>query len=142
VSATAFVVHWSEEELPAKAAAVEACGLRVVGREWADGARAATYAKGLEPDVLVVWLARLPSHGRVTAQHVRSQPWGRALPIVLVDGDPEPLDAARMGKVRQAVPDAIVCSPGRLKAALEEALAWGVEAKAARERGRLARAAR
>jgi hypothetical protein len=134
---TAFVIHWSEEELPAKVAAVEACGLRVVGREWADGARAATYAKGLEPDVLVVWLARLPSHGRVTAQHVRSTPWGRTLPIVLVDGDPEPLDAVRMGKVRQAVPDAVICSPGRLKAAVAEALAWGVEAKATRAAARV-----
>lgn len=134
---TAFVIHWDEGEMPAKVAAVEACGLEVVGREWADGARAATYAKGLEPDVLVVWLSRLPSHGRVAAQHVRSTPWGRTLPIVLVDGDPEPLDAVRMGKVRAAVPDAVVCSPGRLKAAIAEALAWGAQAKVAREAGRL-----
>lgn len=131
-AATAFVVHWSEEEVAAKAGAVAACGLRVVGTEWGDGARAATYVKGLQPDVLVVWLARLPSHGRVTAQHVRAQPWGRTLPIVFVDGDPEPLDAVRMGKVRQAVPGAVVCSPGRLQAALAEALEWGAQARAAR----------
>jgi hypothetical protein len=130
---TAFVVHWSEEELPAKVAAVEAAGFAVVGREWSDGARAGTYVKGLEPDVLVVWLARLPSHGRVTAQAIRASGWGRALPIVFVDGDPEPLDAARMAKVREAVPDAFVCSPGRLRTALGAALAWGEQARAERQ---------
>jgi hypothetical protein len=128
---TAFVVHWSEEEMPAKLAAVAACGVEVAGSEWGDGARAGTYAKGLEPDVLVVWLARLPSHGRVTAQAIRASGWGRRLPIVFVDGDPDALDAVRMAKVRQAVPDAFVCSPGRLKATLAQAVAWGAAQKMA-----------
>ena len=67
----AFVVHWNADELPAKVAMVESCGAKVVGTEDSDGARALQKTKDLAPDVLVVWMSDLPSHGRTTAAAIR-----------------------------------------------------------------------
>ena len=127
----AFVIHWSAEELPAKAALVEAAGARVVGTEAKDGAQAGRSIRELAPDVLVVWLSRLPSHGRVTAGYVRSQGWGRELPILFVDGDPEALDKGKRAKLQEVVPDGIVVTPRTLQAWVEKVDA----AVAARRRG-------
>jgi hypothetical protein len=112
----AFVVHWSADELPAKVRAVEATGADVVGTEAADGARAAKEVQRLAPDVLVVWLSRLPGHGRATAGYVRSTAWGRRLPIVFVDQDPDPLEKDRKAKLLEAVPDGLLVTPATLAA--------------------------
>jgi AmiR/NasT family two-component response regulator len=110
----AFVVHWDAAELAAKVRAVEDAGAKVVGTEAADGARAAKEVQRLAPDVLVVWLARLPSHGRATAGYIRSTAWGRDLPIVLVDQDPEPLPKEKRAKLLEAVPDGLLVTPATL----------------------------
>jgi chemotaxis response regulator CheB len=122
----AFVVHWNADELPAKARAVADAGAEVVATEASDGARAAKEVQRLAPDVLVVWLARLPGHGRATAGYVRSTKWGRDLPIVFVDQDPEPLPKDKKAKLLEAVPDGLVVTPatlavwlGKVEAALE-----------------------
>lgn len=112
----AFVVHWDGEELAAKVRAVEAAGAAVVGHESADGARAGKEVQRLSPDVLVVWLSRLPGHGRATAGYVRSTPWGRDLPIVFVDQDPEALAKDKRTKLLEAVPDGLIVTPATLAA--------------------------
>lgn len=112
----AFVLHWSEEELAAKAAAVEAAGHKVVGSEGLDGARALQRVKDLAPDVLVVWMAHLPSHGRTTAAAIRSYPWGRAIPCLFVEGDPEALPKAKRHKLAEVLPEAILVTPATLSA--------------------------
>lgn len=116
----AFVVHWSADELPSKAQAVVDAGAEVAGTEASDGARAAKDVQRLAPDVLVVWLARLPSHGRATAGYIRSTNWGRDLPIVLVDQDPEPLPKDKKAKLLEAVPDGLVVTPATLAAWLDK----------------------
>ena len=110
----AFVVHWEPGELPAKVGALEAAGAQVVGSESIDGQRAYAEVRRLQPDLLVVWLAWKPSHGRVTAAAIRSAAWGRRLPILFVDGDPEPTPAATLQRIKAAVPDALVDTPARL----------------------------
>jgi hypothetical protein len=112
----AFVVHWSAEELAAKVRMVEAAGHQVVGAESADGARAARETQRLAPDALVVWLSRLPGHGRATAGYVRSTAWGRGLPIVFVDQDPDPLPKDRRQALLAAVPDGLLVTPATLGA--------------------------
>jgi hypothetical protein len=116
----AFVVHWDAEELPAKARAVEAAGAEVAGTEASDGARAAKEVQRLAPDVLVVWLSRLPGHGRATAGYVRSTAWGREVPIVFVDQDPDPLPKDKRAKLLEAVPDGLLVTPATLAVWLEK----------------------
>lgn len=129
----AFVVHWNADELPAKARMVEATGADVVGTEASDGARAAKEVQRLAPDVLVVWLARLPSHGRATAGYVRSTAWGKDIPIVFVDQDPDPLPKDKKVALLEAVPDGLVVTPATLAA-------WMVKVEKALESRRIRQA--
>ena len=112
----AFVIHWDEAEVAAKAALVEQAGHKVVGTEWLDGARALARAKELAPDVLVVWASQLPSHGRTTAAAIRSYPWGRGIHVLVVDGDPEPLPKEKRAKLAEVLPDAVLVTPRTLPA--------------------------
>jgi hypothetical protein len=67
------------------------------------------------PDVLVVYLTRLPSHGWETATYLRSLKVTRELPIIFVGGNDEPL-----AKTREKVPDAIFVNPDEIKVALDQ----------------------
>jgi hypothetical protein len=112
----AFVIHWSEDELAAKAAMVDATGHKVVGGEALDGARAMAKVKELAPDVLVVWTSQLPSHGRTTAAAIRSYSWGRGIHCLFVEGDPEPLPKQKRAKLAEVLPDAVLVTPKTLGA--------------------------
>ncbi|HUR61400.1 MAG TPA: hypothetical protein VM286_03430 [Candidatus Thermoplasmatota archaeon] len=125
----AFVVHWDPAEIGAKSALVASCGVQVVGCEAEDGERAVAAMRLLDPNVLIVWLARLPSHGRVMAQAVRATAWGRTLPVVFVEGDPGLVDDAKMARIRKAVPDAVLATPDRLQAAVVQAMLGAREAQ-------------
>lgn len=116
----AFALHWDEAGMPAKVALLEAAGARVLGSEALDGKRAAAKVKDLKPDLLVVWAHPLPGHGRVTAAAIRSYPWGRDLPVLVVHGDPDLLDAAKKAKLEEVLPDAILVTPRTLPAWLEK----------------------
>jgi hypothetical protein len=67
------------------------------------------------PDALVVYLQRLPSHGRETARAIHSTTVGRELPILFVGGLAE-----KLVKVRQQVPDGIFIDPAELLSSLKE----------------------
>ena len=110
----AFVLHWDADELGAKVAAVEAAGAKVVGTEHADGTRATQRVKDLAPDVLVVWMSQLPSHGRTTAAAIRSYAWGRKIPCLFVHGDPAMLEPRKRAKLEEVIPDAILVTPATL----------------------------
>jgi hypothetical protein len=66
------------------------------------------------PDALVVYLTRLPSHGRETAHGIRSLKAGRALPIVFVGGKGGALE-----KTKAKVPDGLFVQPEELGTVLE-----------------------
>ncbi len=70
------------------------------------------------PDVFVIVLSRLPSHGREVATFVRRSRATRHLPIVFVDGDQE-----KVAAIRQLIPDAVYTTSARLSAALAKAIA-------------------
>ena len=112
----AFVLHWAEDEVAAKAALVDAAGHKVVGTEWLDGTRAVQRIKELAPDVLVVWTSQLPSHGRTTAAAMRSSAWGRDIHLLFVEGDPEPLPKEKRAKLAEVLPDAVLVTPKTLGA--------------------------
>lgn len=110
----AFVIHWHPDEVHAKADLVQGAGAEVVGWEAEDGKRAGSELQRLQPDLLVVWLDRLPSHGRVTAAYARSRPWGRKLPILFVDGRADPLPKEKADAIKAAVPGALFDRPERI----------------------------
>jgi chemotaxis response regulator CheB len=112
----AFVVHWDAAELTAKVELVTAAGAHVVGAEHADGGEALRQVKELKPDVLVVWLSRLPGHGRVTAAAIRSYGWASELAVLFVDEPADPLPKAGRAKLQEVLPEAILVTPATLPA--------------------------
>jgi CheY-like chemotaxis protein len=109
-----FLIHWNEAEAKKLAKPLRAAGWKVK-TESADGARAGKLIKAKPPDVLVIYLKRLPSHGRETAHALRSMKATRPLPIVFVDGEGEPL-----AKTRAKVPDAIYTNSAELMKVLSQ----------------------
>lgn len=112
----AFVLHWDAAEMTGKVDLVAAAGAHVVGAEHADGAAALRQVKDLKPDVLVVWLSRLPGHGRVTAAAIRSYGWASELAVLFVDEPADPLPKAGRAKLQEVLPEAIVVTAATLPA--------------------------
>lgn len=113
--ARVFYVHWNADE-----AAETAAGLRASGHEVhvesASGEAAWKAIREVAPDVLVVSLDRLPSHGRQVASAVRQTKAGRAIRLVFIGGEP-----AKSAATREAFPDAEFCPPDALSRLLATA---------------------
>ena len=107
-----FLIHWNAAEAQDYARSLGDAGWQV---EWEaeDGARAAREIRENPPDVVVIYLSRLPSHGRETADYLRSLKSTRHLPVIFVGGEGEALE-----KVRSRLPEATYTTPGELEKAL------------------------
>ena len=70
------------------------------------------------PDVLLIDLGRLPSHGRDVGVAMRQTRATRGIPLVFVDGDP-----AKVARVRQLLPDAVYTEWPHIQQALRQAIA-------------------
>lgn len=110
----AAVVHWDPDTLADKAEAVQGAGGEVVLREGMDARRALQGILDHAPDVVVAWLTWKPNHTRILAAAIRSKPWGRRLPLLLLDDPAFPTPPATLREIRQAIPDALVDRPERL----------------------------
>lgn len=108
------MIHWQATEVEELAATIRAYGWQTTGVESEDGARAAKVVRADPPDVLVISLARLPSHGRRTAAYLRQVKATQALPIVFVGGT-----KAAVTNTREQMPDAVYARLEELSAALE-----------------------
>jgi len=109
-----FLIHWDQNELEQLAEPLRQAGWQVEG-ESADGARASKAILADPPDVLVIYLTRLPSHGRETADYLRTKLNADQLPILFVAGAPEKVE-----KVRAKVPQARYLGSEELPQALAE----------------------
>lgn len=109
-----FLIHWNQDELSDLAQPLRAAGWQLQ-TESEDGARASKAILADPPTALVIYLSRLPSHGRETASYLRTRLGPDQLPIVFVDGQPEKVE-----KVRASVPDAQYISAGDLVQMLED----------------------
>jgi hypothetical protein len=107
-----FLFHWNEGEARTLAAAHRAAGWRVE-TESSDGARGGKRVVSDPPDAIVVYLTRLPSHGRETAHGIRSYKATKTTPILFVGGAGE-----AVAKTRAKVPDARFVSERALPRAL------------------------
>lgn len=94
------LVHWKAEEVPERAARLEAAGYAVDGE--VPGTSIGVKALREDPPAaFVIDLGRLPSHGREVAYALRQSKALRAIPIVFVGGA-----AAKVAKLRGELPDA------------------------------------
>lgn len=108
-----LLIHWNSEEAEAYAEALLAQGWRV-DVEAEDGARAAKAIKAAPPQAVLIYLTRLPSHGRATAAHLAESKATRTIPIIFVGGEGEAL-----AKTKAALPRASYLSADELAAHLE-----------------------
>jgi DNA-binding response OmpR family regulator len=109
-----FLVHWNAPEAEAKAAALRSHGWDVQ-IEAEDGGRAYQRVTGDPPDAVVIFLTRLPSHGRETGYALRRAPRTRQVPLLFVGGAEE-----AVARTRGRVPDALFLSEEALHGALED----------------------
>ena len=111
------LVHWREEEVPERAARIQALGYRVDGT--VPGTSIGVRALRADPPVaFVVDLGRLPSHGLEVARSIRQSKALRRLPIVFAGGAPD-----KVARVRGELPDAAYADWSSIGPALTDAIA-------------------
>jgi len=109
-----FLIHWNGAEAQELVRELEGLGWHM-DFEAQDGARAAKRIREAPPEAAVIFLSRLPSHGRETAHALRSFKATRQLPIIFVDGQDEAVQ-----KTREKVPDAHFVTKDLLQMTLEQ----------------------
>lgn len=114
-----FLIHWNQAEAEALAGPLRAAGWSVE-IESEDGERGARRVLESQPQAVLIYLTRLPSHGRRTGHYLRSVRDSGDLPIFFVGGKPEKIERAR-----EEVPDALFLGEKELTAALAELPPWG-----------------
>lgn len=110
-------IHWNEMEAAERIVLLESAG-HSVNRCPVDGPSALRDLRNNPPDVLVIDLTRLPSHGREVALAFRETKALRRVPIVFVGGEDE-----KIAKVRQTIPDAEYTPWSRIRSAIKRAIA-------------------
>lgn len=107
-----FLFHWNQTEAAEKAELLSAAGWDVTC-ESSDGVRGCKAVKADRPDVVVIDLNRLPSHGRETALYLKSTKATSEIPIIFVDGEPE-----TVAKIKAKIPDATYTTSKKLNSIL------------------------
>lgn len=107
-----FLIHWNPAEAQAYSGQLERFGWQV-DLEAEDGARAARTIRATQPDLVVIYLTRLPSHGRETGVYLRSLKSTRDIPVVFVGGEGQALE-----KTKAKLPNATYTTTAELEATL------------------------
>ncbi len=103
-----FLIHWNPLEAQQYAFDLRGEGLDV-DVESTDRARAGSKILKSTPDAVVIYLSRLPSHGRSTAHALRTRKMGRYIPIIFVDGNEDAVELTR-----KKIPDAVFTESNEL----------------------------
>jgi CheY-like chemotaxis protein len=108
------LILWNEHEALTRAAQLERAGHIVTIH--ADSRAAPMSLRENSPDVFVIDLSRLPSHGREIAVWLRRQKATRHIPLVFIEGEPDKTD-----RVRNLLPDAVYADWRHIRRALRQA---------------------
>jgi DNA-binding response OmpR family regulator len=108
VKGKVLLVHWREAEAEVLAKEIRHMGW-TVDTETNDGERVSRRLKDDPADVVVIYLTRLPSHGRETGSSLKKRKSTKAIPLVYVDGNEEAVQ-----RTRTQLPDAIYTTTERL----------------------------
>lgn len=95
-----LLVHWNEAEALERAQKLARLGHEVTTL-WNSKDSSQFKPKGKAPELLVIDLERIPSHGREIAGYFRRQKTTRNVPILFLGGDEE-----HIAKTRKLLPDA------------------------------------
>lgn len=110
------VIHWREAEASALIETCREAGFRV--QYDAGGGTAVIRAiRANLPDLFVIDLSRLPSHGREVALWLRRTKSTRSIPLVFVGGE-----LSKVAAIRALLPDAWYCEPRNVASTLRRAL--------------------
>jgi CheY-like chemotaxis protein len=109
------LIHWNEQEACTRAERLERAGYAVAVH--ADSRAAPLTLRENPPDVFVIDLSRLPSHGREMGVWLRNQKATRCVPLVFVAGEPDKTDL-----VRELLPDAVYADWRHIRSAIRQAM--------------------
>jgi hypothetical protein len=111
-----FVIHWNRLEAEEFVAPLEShgCTVRI---EYEDGGAAHQAIASDRPDAVLVFLTRLPSHGRLAAKALFEDAKTRDVPIVFVGGN-----EWTVTQTRDEFPRAHFCEPENICDVLEPLL--------------------
>jgi hypothetical protein len=109
------VIHWKEEEAGPLLEACRASGFQV---DYDPVTLTAQFRliKQTMPDVVVIDLSRMPSHGREVGRAMRRLKYSRHIPIVYAGGDPD-----KVAAIRSLLPDVAFTTIKRVAAAVRTA---------------------
>jgi hypothetical protein len=107
-----FFIHWNEEELKEKIAPLKKAGYKV-DYHFSTGTRA-DFKDNL-PDVLIISLDRLPSHGKAYAEWLWEAKKRQPIPVIFCGGQEE-----KVFPLKEKFPKAIFCSPEALVKELDK----------------------
>lgn len=107
-----FFIHFNEAELKEKIKPLKEAGYKV---DYHFSTATSANFKDNLPDVLVISLDRLPSHGRRYAEWMWEAKKRQHIPIVFCGGAPEKIIG-----VKEKLPKAIFCSNENLISTLEK----------------------
>ena len=107
-----FFIHFHEAELKEKTQPLKQAGYKV---DYHFSTETTANLKDDLPDVLVISLDRLPSHGKAYAEWLWEAKKRQHIPIIFCGGNPEKVIA-----VKEKLPKAIFCSNEKLLATLEK----------------------
>ncbi len=97
-----FYIHWNEEEIRERIEPLKKAGYKV-NFHFSTGVTADI--KNDLPDILVISIDRLPSHGKAYAEWLWQAKSRQHIPIVFCGGKPDKTEA-----LKQQFPAAIFCS--------------------------------
>jgi DNA-binding response OmpR family regulator len=89
-----FLFHWEKEGATARAAELSADGW-AVEMEFEEGSRGSKNLKAFEPDIVVLDLAKKPSHSRECGRALRNAKAFRETPFIFVDGSDEDISKTK-----------------------------------------------
>ena len=109
------LIHWNAPEAQARAAQLERAGHSVTVH--ADSRAAPMSLRASPPDVFVIDLNRLPSHGCEMGVWLRNQKATQHVPLVFIKGEPDKTE-----RVRELLPDAVYADWRHIRGAIRQAM--------------------
>jgi CheY-like chemotaxis protein len=114
-----WLVHWGPREAKKRVEELSRVGVDALWKEIRGGG----FLKELETsgvEAVIIDLTRLPTQGRDVAIAVRTRKATRGIPLVFLSDEVEQED--RLDMARKALPDAVFCSWGAAREAVETAI--------------------